>query len=91
VIGAETPTGKAEQGECGKSLLRVQLETGRKNQIRVHLAHIGHPIGGDIKYGQPAKGARQPIALFAYSLEFPHPATNRKVKIEVTPPAWVLL
>ncbi|MDR2556406.1 MAG: RluA family pseudouridine synthase [Bacteroidales bacterium] len=71
-----------------KSLLRVQLETGRKNQIRVHLAYIGHPIIGDIKYGQWAKAPREQVALFAYSLEFPHPITNRKVKIEITPPAW---
>jgi 23S rRNA pseudouridine1911/1915/1917 synthase len=70
-----------------KSLLRVQLETGRKNQIRVHLAHIGHPIIGDIKYGQ----SYGRVALFAYSLEFPHPVTNRKIKIEITPPAWVAL
>jgi 23S rRNA pseudouridine1911/1915/1917 synthase len=71
-----------------RSLLRVQLETGRKNQIRVHLAYIGCPVVGDIKYGQPTKAPRQQIALFAYSLTFPHPVTNRKIKIEITPPAY---
>ena len=73
-----------------KSLVGIQLETGRKNQIRVHLAYIGHPIIGDIKYGQPTKAPRQQIALFACSLAFPHPVTNRKIKIEITPPAWAL-
>ncbi|MDR1973524.1 MAG: RluA family pseudouridine synthase [Bacteroidales bacterium] len=81
---------KVRSANDDRALLEVQLETGRKNQIRVHLAHIGHPIIGDIKYGFTVKGPRQPIALFACSLQFPHPVTGRQIKIEVTPPSWAV-
>ncbi len=70
------------------SLLEVQLETGRKNQIRVHLAHIGHPIVGDFKYGKKSNIQTDGICLFAYLLIFPHPITNRRIKIEINPPNW---
>jgi tRNA pseudouridine32 synthase/23S rRNA pseudouridine746 synthase/23S rRNA pseudouridine1911/1915/1917 synthase len=54
------------------SLLEVVLLTGRKNQIRVHLADIGHPIVGDTKYGN--KNESQPrMALHARSISFKHP------------------
>lgn len=57
------------------TLLEIELETGRKNQIRVHLESIGHPIVGDKKYGtsHPAFGR---IALHARVLEFRHPITH---------------
>lgn len=58
------------------SLLEVTLHTGRKNQIRVHLAGIGHPIVGDTKYGRPDD--KQPrMALHARALSFKHPFTGR--------------
>lgn len=59
-----------------RSLLSVRLETGRKNQIRVHLADIGHPIVGDEKYGSTTNPARR-MALHAHRLSFSHPI-NRK-------------
>jgi 23S rRNA pseudouridine1911/1915/1917 synthase len=71
------------------SLLEVELETGRKNQIRVHLAHMGHPIVGDFKYGKKSNIQTDGICLFAYLLIFPHPITNRRIKIEVSVPTWI--
>lgn len=57
------------------ALLDVGLETGRKNQIRVHLSDIGHPIAGDLKYGARSNPAGR-LALHAYQLSFPHPSTG---------------
>ena len=68
------------------SLLEVELETGRKNQIRVHLSHIGCPIVGDRKYGADASVLRQ-IRLHAYSLEFPHPVTEKMIRVISQPPS----
>lgn len=67
----------------GKTLLECRLETGRTNQIRIHLAELGHPILGDVKYGplvsaQPA--AR--LALHAMELEFAHPLTSETLRFE---------
>jgi 23S rRNA pseudouridine1911/1915/1917 synthase len=67
------------------SLLDIELETGRKNQIRVHLAHIGCPIAGDWRYGAP-KVADRPIHLLAYSLRLPHPITGKTIAIELPLP-----
>jgi len=58
------------------SLLDVMPKTGRKNQIRVQLADIGHPIAGDEKYGSTKDPAGR-LALHAYSLSFPHPVTHK--------------
>ncbi len=58
------------------ALLDVTLETGRKNQIRVHLSDLGHPIAGDTKYGAVSNPLRR-LALHAYSLSFTHPSTGK--------------
>jgi len=63
------------------TLLDVNLETGRKNQIRVHLSDIGCPIAGDRKYGAAADFVRR-IRLHACYLSFPHPMTGEKITIE---------
>lgn len=55
------------------ALLRLELETGRRNQIRVHLAHIGHPVAGDRKYGARTDPLRR-LGLHAEELSFLHPA-----------------
>ena len=67
----------------GKTLLECRLETGRTNQIRIHLAELGHPILGDIKYGQLVPG--QPatrLALHAIELEFAHPLTGEQMRFK---------
>lgn len=74
----------------GCSLLRVQLETGRKNQIRLHLSDLGCPIIGDRKYGADATYKRQ-VRLFAYALNFPHPTTGKMIRIELPMPKTFLV
>lgn len=67
------------------SLLEIKLHTGRKNQIRAHLSHIGCPIVGDFKYGADNKYIRQ-IRLHSHILEFIHPKTNQKISLKSLPP-----
>ncbi|MBI3135124.1 MAG: RluA family pseudouridine synthase [Bacteroidetes bacterium] len=68
--------------ERKNSLVEVTLETGKKNQIRVHLSHIGCPIIGDEKYGDTTKTQ---IRLMAYSLEILHPVTGKKMSWKLEP------
>jgi 23S rRNA pseudouridine1911/1915/1917 synthase len=63
------------------SLLDILLETGRKNQIRVHLADIGHPVAGDKKYGGKTDPFRR-LGLHAYFLSFKHPLTGIPMRFE---------
>lgn len=69
------------------SLLEVNLLTGRKNQIRVHLADRGHPIVGDRKYGEPGD-VRKRLALHAKSISFRHPVSGRRMTFEPRVPAY---
>ncbi|HMA53782.1 MAG TPA: RluA family pseudouridine synthase, partial [Acidobacteriota bacterium] len=70
----------------GATLLRVSPATGRRHQIRVHLYHIGHPILGDLRYGDRARQERFPrLMLHALSLEFALPSGER-VTVEAPPP-----
>jgi 23S rRNA pseudouridine1911/1915/1917 synthase len=62
-----------------KSLLEVTLETGRKHQIRVQLAAIGHPIVGDRKYGAQSDPARR-LALHSCELKFRHPVSGASME-----------
>ncbi len=68
------------------SLLDVSLETGRKNQIRVHMQDIGHPVVGDIKYGNGDNPLGR-LGLHAYRLCFVHPMTGKKLEFETPFPA----
>nr|WP_238655132.1 RluA family pseudouridine synthase [Paenibacillus piscarius] len=63
------------------SLLEVHLETGRKNQIRVHMSDIGHPIAGDKKYGAQTKAVGR-LGLHARVLSFVHPTTGELLTFE---------
>jgi len=63
------------------SLLELKLDTARKNQIRVQLQSIGHPIIGDKKYGSKISPIRR-IALHANELVFTHPITHEKMEIK---------
>ena len=67
------------------SLLDVNIDTGRKNQIRVHLGDLGHHIIGDDKYGNPSNPIKR-LGLHAYCLELRHPITNKKMKFEAPMP-----
>lgn len=58
---------------AGRSLVEIELETGRKHQIRLQLAHIGCPIVGDVRYGASSPLAARQIALFARELAVEHP------------------
>lgn len=66
----------------GRSLVRLRLETGRTHQIRVHLAHLGHPIVGDFLYG--AEDPRLPgrFALHSTYIRFLHPVTCAVIERE---------
>ena len=62
---------------CGdRALLHLELDTGRTNQIRVHLAHIGHPLTGDFLYGTEDKALIGRPALHAWRLTLRHPVTG---------------
>ncbi|WP_018658730.1 RluA family pseudouridine synthase [Allofustis seminis] len=69
----------------GRSLLKVQLQTGRSHQIRVQLSAAGHPIIGDQKYGQAVSEFDQQIALWSYALEFTHPTKKEKMCFKSLP------
>ena len=73
----------------GHTHLTCRLETGRTHQIRVHMAHIGHPLLGDTVYG-----AKKPVpglagqCLHAARLTFTHPATGERLTVEAPLPDW---
>jgi 23S rRNA pseudouridine1911/1915/1917 synthase len=73
-----------------KTLLEVELGSGRKHQIRVHLAELGHPITGDKVYGASGKNPLGRLALHAERLVFRHPATGERKQFESTCPAALL-
>lgn len=63
------------------SLLQVNLETGRKNQIRVHMQELGHPIVGDKKYGSRSNPIKR-VGLHAHVIVFKHPRTGESLRFE---------
>lgn len=65
--------------------LDLKLETGRKNQIRVHCQSAGHPVSGDTKYGAGDTPAKR-LCLHAYRLGFRHPTTGKPMTFEVPAP-----
>ncbi len=67
------------------SLVEFKLETGRKNQIRVHSADIGHPVCGDVKYGNSNDPLHR-LCLHAICLCFYHPVTHQKMEFETPIP-----
>ena len=67
------------------SLLEIELETGRKNQIRVHMQGIGHPIVGDKKYGAGVSPINR-LGLHARLLAFYHPVTTEVISFETQVP-----
>ncbi|MBQ1352841.1 MAG: RluA family pseudouridine synthase [Firmicutes bacterium] len=67
------------------SLVKVLIKTGRTHQIRVHMAHIGHPVVGDHLYGEENPFLIERHALHAEELSFDHPATGERLHFEA---AW---
>lgn len=67
------------------SMLKVVLETGRKNQVRVHMQSIGHPIIGDSKYGAKTNPIGR-LGLHAWVLGFTHPITNEPMHFKTPIP-----
>jgi 23S rRNA pseudouridine1911/1915/1917 synthase len=67
------------------TLLDIKTDTGRKNQIRVHLSDIGCPIVGDRKYGASDEFKRR-VRLHAYSLSFPHPVSGKMITVKSAMP-----
>ena len=68
------------------SLVEFKLETGRKNQIRVHTADMGHPVCGDVKYGNGDSPLHR-LCLHAYVLCFYHPVTHRPMEFSTPIPS----
>ncbi len=68
------------------SLLDLKLDTGRKNQIRIHMQDIGHPVVGDAKFGSKDDAFGR-LCLHAYRLCFIHPVTKKELEFETPFPA----
>lgn len=73
----------------GRALVAVELLTGRKHQIRVHLAGLGCPVAGDRDYGATLDPVGR-VCLHAWRIAFDHPVTGRRVEVEaaVPPEVW---
>ncbi len=70
-----------------RSLLELELHTGKKNQIRVHLSEKGHPILGDRKYGDKTPGIQR-LALHATTLRLNHPHTKEPMVFQAPVPDY---
>lgn len=80
---------------CGLALVEFTIETGRMHQIRVHAAHLGHPVAGDPLYGNPLADRRlahppHRTLLHAVRLELPHPVTGRPMTFSAEPPPDII-
>ena len=76
---------KIVKGKKEFTLMRVWLETGRKNQIRVHMKDLGHPIVGDKKYGSAINPIGR-LGLHAWILNFKHPTTGEELQFKTAIP-----
>ena len=74
-----------KKANAGYALLELELETGRKNQIRVHMQDIGHPIAGDAKYGATTDPIGR-LGLHAEVLAFEHPITGESMRFDAPVP-----
>lgn len=85
---ADRAGARAQEGSQagGAALVRLLLETGRTHQIRVHMAHIGHPLVGDALYGGEAGLLDRP-ALHSWKLAVTQPVTGKRIELACDPPA----
>lgn len=70
----------------GRTLLEVQLDTGRTHQIRVHMTYIGHPLTGDFLYGTEDRALITRPALHSWRLELTHPVNGARLTLEAPLP-----
>jgi 23S rRNA pseudouridine1911/1915/1917 synthase len=70
----------------GRALLRLTLDTGRTHQIRVHMAHLGHPLTGDFLYGVEDHDLIPRPALHSAELSFSHPITGDRLEFSLEMP-----
>ena len=70
----------------GRALLRLELDTGRTHQIRVHMAHAGHPLTGDFLYGTEDRAVIPRPALHSAELSFRHPVTEKPLEFRLSLP-----
>ncbi len=78
---------RAVASHDGLSLLDVALETGRPHQVRVQLAHRGHPLLGDFRYGARRRFDGRNLALHCYRLTLEHPTRREPMTWTAAPPA----
>jgi 23S rRNA pseudouridine1911/1915/1917 synthase len=89
IVGS--PTGLSQEArlsyklldiKASRSLVQVSLETGRRHQIRLQMAQMGHPILGDLRYGASAPLPQKQIALFARQLVVAHPVRKDEIHLQ---------
>jgi UPF0176 protein len=85
-----------ERRADGTALLEARLSTGRTNQIRLHLRHLGHPVCGDPAYlpdgmtgdTQTLDPGAPPLMLHAWKISFRHPRSGEPMQLEAERPEW---
>ena len=77
---------RVESTKNGRSLVRLELETGRTHQIRVHMAWLGHPLVGDFLYGTERPELIGRTALHAWQLSLKHPLTGQRLELTAPVP-----
>lgn len=81
----EVESSRTIQPDYAASLVRIQLETGRHHQIRIQMAHAGHPLIGDKKYNPNCVSGYLPVGLCATKIAFVHPVTGKDMEFIVEP------
>ena len=70
------------------SVIKINLLTGKKNQIRVHMADLGHPIVGDAKYGKDKNSKHKNLMLHAFAISFEHPFSKKLMRVQADVPDY---
>jgi tRNA pseudouridine32 synthase/23S rRNA pseudouridine746 synthase/23S rRNA pseudouridine1911/1915/1917 synthase len=70
------------------TVVKINLLTGKKNQIRVHMAQQGHPVVGDLKYGKDNPDKFKFLMLHSYSIIFTHPFSKKRIEVKAEVPVY---